>query len=168
MRTSTKYVIFVVLGICIGIGVWCSLGRPTLASQDPGRPILSKLPPIKTCLQHVKLVKAELVMQGDSQVASLQLENEAYIGVTAVSVEAFDNKTKYSVVKSAFSPDKEPLIIIPPGEKATMTIGNLSENSRIRIASVMFSDGTEEGCESSLKTVRQIKDRDTKKGGPEK
>ena len=169
MRTHKKLVMFVAVGVCIGVGVWFGfLGRATRASQEARRPTLSKLPPIKSCLEHVKLVKAELVSQGDSQVALLELENDAYIGVTAISVDTIVDKAKYSVVKSAFSPDKEPLIIIPPHEKATITIGNLSANSRIRIASVMFSDGTEEGCETSLKTIRAIKDRDTRRGGPQK
>lgn len=172
MQSQKQLLLFSFLGICLGVSLWFGyFGKATHASQEPKtpkRPFLSKLPPIKSCVEHLKLVKAELVTRGQSQVATLELENLAYIGVTAFSVDTIVGKTNSAVMRSAFSPDKEPLIVIPPGEKITISIGNLSENSRIRIASVMFSDGTEEGCGSSLKTMREIKNRDMKKGGPEK
>ena len=170
MRTYKKTVIFLALGVCIGLVVWFTLlGSATRASQEKSnRPALSKLPEIKSCVEHVKLVKAELVNQGNSQVAVLELENQAYVGVISISVETIVDKDKHSVVWSAFSPDKPPLIIIPPQEKGTIQIGNLAANSPIRIGSVMFSDGTEEGCASSVKTMREMKDHDTKKGEREK
>lgn len=170
MRTQKKLLLFSLLGISLGVSLWFGyLGRAARASQQPDRPtrpILSKLPPIKSCVEHVKLIKADLVLQGDSQVAVLGLENEAYIGVTAISVETLGGKQKYTVLESGYSPDKEPLIIIPARGKKTVTIGNLFENCRLRIASVRFSDGTEEGCEMALQTMRKLKDHDTKKGGP--
>jgi hypothetical protein len=167
MRTHTKMVMFVVIGVCIGAGVWFGFMSSSRASQsNPVR--LSKLPPIKSCVEHVKLVKAELVDQGDFQVATLELENQAYVGVIAVSIETVVGKVKHSVVESGFSPDKPPLIVIPPHERKTLTIGNLGANSPIRIASVAFSDGTEEGCESSLKTMRELKNQKTKREGPQK
>ena len=169
MPTYKNTVMFTALGVCIGLVVWFALlGRATLASQEKSnRPALSKLPEIKSCVEHVKLVNAKLVNHGDSQVAVLEVENQAYVGVISISVETMVDKAKYSVVKTGFSPDKEPLIIIPPREKASIEIGNLTANSPIKIASVMFSDGTEEGCASSLKTMHEIKDHDTKKGGPQ-
>jgi len=170
MRNYTKTVMFLAIGVCIGLVVWFTfLGRAARASQEkPKRPVLSRLPEIKSCVEHVKLVKAELVNQGDSQVAVLELENQAYLGVIAISLETIVDKEKRGLVRSGFSPDKEALIIIPPHEKETIRFGNLGANSPIRIASVMFSDGTEEGCESSIKTVRDIKDRNTKRSGPQK
>jgi hypothetical protein len=169
MRTYKKTVMFLAIGVCIGLVVWFALfGRATRASQEQSkRPALSKLPEIKSCVDRVKLVNAELVNRGDSQVAVLELENQAYVGVISISVETILDESKYSVVKTGFSPDKEPLIIIPPREKGSIEIGNLSPNSAIQIASVMFSDGTEEGCAPSLKTMHEIKDHDTKKGGPQ-
>jgi hypothetical protein len=131
------------------------------AQEEPKRPILSKLPPIKNCVEHVKLVKAELKMLGENQVAALELENTAYIGVVSVSVDQTANNTKNGVTKSGFTPDKPPLVVIEPGEKATLELGNLDVNSPIRIGAAMFSDGTEEGCGSSLKTMRELKTHDT-------
>ena len=160
---------FLAIGVCIGLIGWASLSGPTTrASQETSkRPVLSKLPEIKSCVEHVKLVHAELVSHGDSQVGVLELENQTDVGIISISVETKVGKEKYSVVKTGFSPDKEPLIIIPAREKGTIEIGNLDPNSAIEIGSVMFSDGTEEGCSKSLKTAHEIKDRDTKKGGPQ-
>ena len=92
MRTYKKNVMFITLGVCIGLVVWFSLlGRATLASlasqEKSNRPALSKLPEINSCLEHVKLVNAQLRNQGDSQVAVLELENQAYVGVISISVE---------------------------------------------------------------------------------
>jgi hypothetical protein len=170
MRTQKKLQLFSLLGICLGVSLWFGyLGRAARASQQPDRPtraVLSKVPQIKNCIEHIKLVKAQLLNQGEHQVASLELENDAYIGVTAISVETLGGKQKYTVIESGYSTDKEPLIIIPARGKKTVTIGNLFENCRLRIASVRFSDGTEEGCEMALQTMRKMKDHDTKKGEP--
>jgi len=170
MRTHIKTVMFVVIGVSLGFVIWFGLliRASGAAQQNPKRPVLSKLPEIKSCLEHIKLVKAELVNQGDSQVAVLELENQAYIGVISISIETTGDKEKHSVVWSAFTPDKPPLIIIPPGEKGRIAIGDLSAYSPIRIGGVMFSDGTEEGCEASLKSMRKLKEFHTKKGGAQR
>jgi hypothetical protein len=124
------------------------------------------MPEIKSCVEHLKVVKGKLKTRDDgTQVAILELENTGYVGVTAFSVETVSGKEKHTITKSAFSPDKAPLIIIPPQAKKSIELANLSANSPIRIATVMFADGTEEGCESSLQTMRLVKDRDTRKGG---
>jgi hypothetical protein len=170
MPTYSKTVTFVIVGAGLGLLVWFGLvGVVRGASQEkPKRTVLTALPKIKSCVEHVKLVKAELVNQGDSQVAILELENQAYVGVISISVETTVDKDKYSVVWSAFSPDREPLIVIPPGGRAPIQIGNLAENSPIQIGGVMFSDGTEEGCELSLRSMRELKDFHTKKVGSQK
>jgi len=158
---------FVAIGVCLGAAIWFGLlARGTQASQESKQSRLSKLPEIKSCLEHIKVVKAELINQGNSQVAAVELENQAFVGVISISIETIVNREKRSVVKSGFTPDKPPMIVIPPGERKTITLGNLGANSAIRIGAVMFADGTEEGCASSLKTVRELKDHDTKKVRP--
>ena len=75
MRIYIKAVSLLAIGVCAGLLAWFSIFGParSAASQENSkRPILTKLPPIKNCLEHVKLVKAELLMWGDSQVASLE------------------------------------------------------------------------------------------------
>lgn len=165
---TKKFMGCIAVGVCLGVVGWFALLRPTTgASQEkaPKRPFLAELPKIKNCTQHIKVVKAELVSQGDSQVAALELENEAYIGVVSISIDHIVDKMKHGVMESGFTPDKPPMIVIAPGERKTITIGNLGANSPIRIGAVMFSDGTEEGCSSSLKTMRELKDFHTRKGG---
>jgi hypothetical protein len=167
MRTHFK-ALGLIAGLCIGCVVWFGLGPAKRAQGQPQRPLLSQIPRIKSCVEHVKLVKAELVNQGDSQVIALELENQAYVDVIAISVENIYKGTKDSLTLSAFTPDKDPLIEIPVGGRKTITVGNLNPETLIRIGGVTFSDGSEEGCDSSLKTIRKIKDRDTKKAGTSK
>jgi len=160
-----KYVMAgsVAIGFCVGLALWFGyLAQPSNASQErPKRPILSKLPPIKNCVEHVKLVKAELIMQGETQAATLELENTAYVGIVSISVEQIVNKTKNGVTKSGFTPDKPPIVIIAPGERETLTLDNLDGNSPLRIGAAIFFDGTEEGCGASLRTIRDVKAHNT-------
>ena len=153
----------VAIGICIGFTIWfVSLAPPSNASQEkPERPVLSKLPPIKNCVEHVKVVKTELSMQGDTPAAVLELENTAYVGIVSITVEQIANKTTNGVTRSGFSPGKPPIVIIASGEKQTIKFGNLDGNSPLRIGAAIFSDGTEEGCATSLKTIRAVRSHDT-------
>jgi len=170
MRTHKSFVLFVVIGISIGFVVWLALLRPIAsASQEKPakRPLLTELPKIKNCTEHIKLIKAELVYQGELQAAALEVENEAYVGVISISVEQAIYRGRHSTVPSGFTPDQPPQIVIAPGERMTITLGNLGQ-APIRIGGVMFADGTEEGCESSLKSMRELKDFHTKKGGLQK
>src|SRR6266576_5265488 len=108
MRTHKRIVVFVAIGVSIGMVIWFALlGPATRASQEKlKRPHLSALPRIKSCVEHVKLVKAELEDWGGSQVLVLELDNQAYVGVISISVEQLGNKSKDSVIESGFSPDK--------------------------------------------------------------
>jgi len=109
-----------------------------------------------------------LVDQGGSQVAALEVENEAYVGVISISVEQLVNREKHSTVESGFTPDQPPLTVIRPSETKTITLGNLGAKAPIRIGGVIFADGTEEGCGSSLKSMRELKDFHMNKGGKQK
>jgi hypothetical protein len=145
------------------------LGPASGSSQErSNRPVLTKLPPIKNCTEHIKLIKAELRDRDGWQVAALEVENQAYVGVVSIQVEQIVNRGKNSIVETGFTPDKPPLVIIPPGERKTLTIENLGPKSPIRIGAAMFSDGTEEGCPSSLKDMRESKEFHTKREGSQK
>ncbi|MFY9619028.1 MAG: hypothetical protein WAM70_17000 [Pyrinomonadaceae bacterium] len=168
---TKKFMGCIAVGVCLGVVGWLALLRPpTGASQEkaPKRPFLTELPKIKNCTEHIKLIKAELVDRGGSQVAVLEVENEAYVGVVSISVEQLANRERHSVVPSGFTPDQPPQIVIAPGERMTITLGYLSPKAPIRIGGVIFADGTEEGCDSSLKSMRELKDFNTKKRGPQK
>jgi len=170
-QTMRKYIMTatVAIGICVGFTIWfISFAQPSNASQEtPKQTMLSKLPPIKNCVEHVKLVKAELVMQGESQAAALELENTAYVGIVSISLDQTANKTTNGVTRSGFTPDKPPIVIIAPGEKQTITFGNLDGNSPLRIGAAIFSDGTEEGCAGSLRTIHAVKTHDIKGRPPQ-
>jgi hypothetical protein len=170
MPKYVKSVILIAVGVCIGLALWFGfLKRVQGAAQEKSKRkvVLSKLPPIKNCLEHVKITKAELVMQGDAQVASFELENQAYVGVLSLSIEQVVDKHKNSTGLTGFTPDKPPVVVLAPGQRTVVTMGNLSNNP-IRVGAAMFSDGTEEGCNSSLKELRESKESETKKGTSQK
>src|ERR1043166_1144340 len=89
-------------GVCIGFVTWFGfLNHFTNASpQTQQRPLLKKLPPVKNCVEHIKIVSAELRMRGDFQVASIEVENQAYVGVISISIEQMVDKAKHAAVDS--------------------------------------------------------------------
>jgi hypothetical protein len=177
MKNYKRIALLMVFGACFGIGCLSgqlyramfvreqkvAFARAQNVDAIPGtRARLSALPKIESCVKHVKLVNAELVDQGGSQVAVLELENQANVAVTAIAVEQWmDQRTKQAVTAGGFTPGKQPLTVIAPSKRYTIQLGNLSPIAPIRIGSASFADGTEEGCESSLESLREIKAHDT-------
>ncbi|HKO35319.1 MAG TPA: hypothetical protein VJV21_02490 [Pyrinomonadaceae bacterium] len=165
MQTWTKIVLVCAIGVLLGSVGWFTFpGRSTVASQDKSkRPLLSKLPTIKNCLQHVTVVKAELLMRGDSQVASLELQNDAQVDIVSISIEQIAQRERHATNLTGFKPDAPPETVIASGQRKTLTLGNLDANSPIRVGGALFANGEEEGCKSSLKEIHQLKDFNTKK-----
>jgi hypothetical protein len=170
MKSWTKVLLFPAVGVLLGSVTWFMfLGRSTVASQEQSkRPLLSNLPPIKNCLQHVSLVKAELLMMGDSQVASLELQNDAHVDIVSISIEQIAKRQRHATNRSGYAPDTPPASVIAAGQRTTLTLGNLDANSPIRIGAAIFANGEQEGCKSSLQEIHRLKDFNTKKGGQQK
>jgi hypothetical protein len=134
----------------------------TLAhDKSPKRTLLSVPPEIKSCVQHVRLVKAQLRTNADeTQTVVLEVENQAYVDVIAISLETSKKgQGKYEVVSSGFSPNKDPLVIIPSRGVKTLEFGNFYADEPLKLGSVIYADGTEEGCAPSLKSVHEVKER---------
>ena len=169
MRVAIRISILILLGVSIGLVSWFGvLGHKSSASQNKGskRPMLSTMPEIKSCVDHVKVIKAELKTdENGDQTVTIEVENKANVDITAVAIETRKDREKFEVVESGFSPDKAPQIIIPSHGRRTLQIGNLYVDAPIRVGSVMYANGEEEGCDSSLKTLHYTKDRDSKKIG---
>lgn len=170
MRTYKTLLAFLGIGVCLGVTAWFVFLQPAaIASQEkPKRPLLSKLPPIKNCLQHVTVVKAELLMWGDSQVASVELQNDAHVDIVSISIEQIAQRQRHATNLSGFTPDAPPLTVIASGQRKTLELGNLDANSPIRVGAAIFANGEQEGCKSSLKEAHLLKDFHAKKGGQQK
>jgi hypothetical protein len=164
MRTHKRIVMFVGIGVCLGLVLWFGFLAKSIRAYQAGTARLSKAPRIESCVQHVTLVKAELVNRGAHQEVELELRNDAYIGIVALAIETTVGKEQHKVIASGFSPDQPPVVILQPQGMKKFSIGNLSQDSPIKIASVTFSDGTEEGCEDGLKTMRQVNELNKKRG----
>lgn len=107
-------------------------------------------------------------MWGDFQVASLELQNDAPVDIVSISIEQIAQREKNATILNGFTPDAPPITVIASGQRKTLTLGNLYANSPIRIGAVLFANGEEEGCKSSLKQIHLFKDVHTKKGGQQK
>jgi hypothetical protein len=169
MKMHLKIALLIVCGVCVGLVCWFGpLDRMTLAQdKDAKSPPLLAPPQIKSCVERVNLVKAQLKPNEDgSQTVVLELENRGDVDVIAISLETSkQGYGKYEVVSSAFSPDKEPQVIIPSGGAKTLDFDNFYEDEPITIGSVLYADGTEEGCAPSLKSVHEVKARRQRIGG---
>jgi len=110
------------------------------------------------------VVKAEVVNAGTSNATvEVQIENVSDLGITAVSLEATNDRASYTVtLRSSFKEDR-PIIVVKPHQTDTLIMGLVFGDVPLQIGGVFYEDGTEEGCTSSLKTLHEVRDTEKSK-----
>jgi hypothetical protein len=169
---------FIFLGILLGLSVFV-LGNmhSKRAGQESNqeKEIITSVPKIVSCAKSIKVLRGELknAKNPDGTIA-VEVENTNDIGVIAISLESVKKAGEvYSVLRHSFGTD-QPIIIINPHATGTLKIEitNINPHAPLRIGSVMFADGSEEGCKSSIESMHEskrehekIKADENKKGG---
>lgn len=159
MYKYMRYILAVLVGVCIGAGLYAiSIAKAWPMNQDSsGQTVTHKSPPeVVSCAKNIKILKRTINDVGTPQASvTVEVENTSDLEIIAVSLESKKGKDTFTVLASTFEAD-EPMPLIKPHETFILTMGlsNVSPNVALQIGSVMYLDGTEEGCESSLKTMR--------------
>lgn len=162
MKTRTQKLFIILIGISVGVVVFgiTSIARRRSRQEDSPqkREIVTTLPEIVSCVKKITVVKAELAHSGTPDAAVvLELENNAEVGITAIALATTQERETYEITHSAsFNDDGVPKIVIAPHSTSTITMAVLFPHASIQIGGVLYSDGTEEGCKSSLKTLHQM------------
>jgi hypothetical protein len=153
MTNTKRYLAAVVLGCLLG-GIVYAIVFPKKSSQ--GENSAGSPPEVLSCVKHIKVISRRI----DAQSAQLmvEVENTSDVGIVAISLEAKKGKDTYTVRTSTFEAD-EPLIIIKPHERhqLNMALSNIMPKAHLQIGSVVYADGTEDGCEASVRATRKAK-----------
>ena len=162
MYKYKRYILAILVGMCLGVGLYAiSITKAWPVNQNSPRqqvPITSP-PEVVSCVKTLKVMK-RTIKDGGTPHASItvEVENTSDVGIIAVSLESKKGKNTYTVLANTFGADV-PMVVIKPHETYTlrMELSNIFPNEPLQIGSVMYVDGTEEGCEVSLKAMRNSK-----------
>jgi hypothetical protein len=153
MSNLNRYLLPVALGVLIGVA-WYAMSyanKPLLNQSKP-----TPAPEVVSCVKNIKV----LTRRVDATLAKVivDVENTSDLGVVAISLEGKRGKDSYTVRPSTFEAD-EPKVIIEPHAKYALSIemANISSNTPLQIGSVVYTDGSEDGCEASVKATRESK-----------
>jgi hypothetical protein len=151
MTNLKRYFLAVFLGFCIGGIVYVFSFTKRTTQETKISP-----PEVMSCVKNVKTIHRKV----DSATAKLlvEVENTSDLGIVAISLEAKKGKDSYIVRESTFEA-AEPTIIIKPHERHTLEIelANSPPQAQFQIGSVVYVDGTEDGCEASVQATREAK-----------
>lgn len=136
----------------------CVTGVAVIKSQQP-KP---KLPEIISKVKNVKVLNAEVVGQttSDAQVV-LTVRNNMDKPIVAVAVESGDDKDAEGVNVHGFgASDAHPKTIIEPRGTYTleMPLSYVRPGGVVKLGGVMYADGSEDGDEATLGTMRRQKE----------
>jgi hypothetical protein len=135
--------------------------RAKHVKQDsiPRKEIITSVPEVVSCLGSIKVLNKKI--RGDQDaVVVVEVENTSELAIIAISMESSssDGRATYSVIPTTFEAD-EPLAIIKPHATYTLTmpVSNVFPHMPLQIGSVTYIDGTDEGCDASLKGMRDTR-----------
>lgn len=159
MRIRRQYALAVLSGVLIGTALYSiSYARAKYVKQDsiPRKEIITSVPKVFSCVGSIKVLNKKI--GGDQDAVEVEVENISELAIIAISIETSrsDGREKYSVIANTFEAD-EPLAIIKPHATYTLRIGNVFPHTPLQIGSVTYIDGTDEGCDASLKGMRDTR-----------
>lgn len=177
MQIRKQYVLAVLLGMSIGVALYAiSLARAKSVKQDPPskKELITSVPEVFSCVKSIRVINKAIRNAGTSDaIVEVEVENTGELGIIAISLESHKGRETYSEIRNTFEAD-ETLAIIEPHKTATLTmpVANVYIHVPLQIGSVVYVDGTDEGCRSSLKRMRDTKvsheaEKAKRKGSPQ-
>jgi len=164
-----KYITPVLLGICLAIGIYTlNYARTRHLSTSQTKQELPFTREITSCAKGVRVVKADIVNPGTHDaMIELQTENLTDLDIIAISMESVRGDEAFATLERSLSSAKEQTVIIKAHQVATLSTSQGGFiDVPLRIGLVVYADGTEEGCESSLETLHQLREHDQEKEIP--
>lgn len=153
------HILAILVGVCLGVGLFVITVAQAWPLKNSSRQQGAITPEVVSCVKTIRVVKRTINDAGTPHASVVvKVENMSDLGIIAVSLESKHGKDTYTVLASTFEAD-EPTALIKPHEtfSLTMALSSTVPNVPLQIGSVIYLDGTEDGCESSLKTMRNSK-----------
>lgn len=129
------------------------------------------LPRTISKVKNLEVVSVTLENEGQPDAtAVIEVHNNSYKAVVAVAIESGDGINSSGINKNGFIDDDPPQTVIEPFGVLTMRmpLSNLIPNTPLRVSGIFYEDGTEEGEDNTLKTMRSQRDHERKKGAAKK
>jgi hypothetical protein len=174
MNNRKLNLLAVILGVVVAATIYAAFVQGGKAKQQPQKPQITSLPKIKSCLRALTVQSAffrEPDPNSDSMELVLQLMNNSDASIVAVSIEWTSKKehTEGSLVINSFGADTPKILVMPHSlYEVAIPVGNFSPDASVQVGSVVFADGTEDGCTNSLKALHELKSREEKKSDKSK
>jgi len=165
--TKGKIIATILIGICLGIGLYTiNVARAKYRrSTNPQQLTLPYGMEVTSCAKGIRVLKAEVVKAGTpSATVEVQIENLSDFGIVAVAMDASKNGESYTVTLRSSFKETKPTVVIKPHETGSLNMQLFFGDVPLRIGSVFYENGTEEGCASSLKTLREVRESENSKG----
>lgn len=161
MKTSRHYVLAVLVGVVLGTAVFTLVYARTKRVKQappPQKELVTSAPEVVSCVKNIKVISTTIKNPGPVATVAVEVENTSDLAVIAIEVETTKGKETYGVVESTFEAD-EPTAVIEPRATHILTVAaaNLYPRVPLQIGSVMYADGTEDGCAASIKRMRDSK-----------
>lgn len=164
-RTRYLLILSAVTSIAISTLVFGTLPtRHETKEQQQETKHAPKLPLIISKVKKLEVISATIEEENGQTppVLVLEIRNNSDLAVTAIALESGNETDSSGISTLGDDEDGNPLIVIKP--RGTITIRfvltNLIPGTALRIAGVTYADGTEDGDESTLKTIHGQRERD--------
>lgn len=165
MNNRKLNLLAVILGVGVATVTYAALVHGGKSKQPLQKPHITTLPKIASCLQGLTVQSAFLrnpQVNSDSTELVLQLMNNSDKSMVAVSIHWTSKKeqTEQSLVINSFGADTPKILAAPHSlYEVAVPLTNIPPDASVQVGSVVFADGTEEGCTGSLKALRELKSK---------
>lgn len=170
MKAQTRKIYLILLSVAlvliIGMAVSFKAAWPHMSHGQQGvKPVTSKenLPVIISKVKRLEVVDATVLNEGqDGASVAIKIKNKSDLPVYFVALtNGVIKESEYGISRDGLDVDGEPQVVIEPRGTITMNmpLANLDGRFPIILSAAGFADMTEEGEESVLEYMRDVRVR---------
>lgn len=152
-----------VILVCAGLLIVASVvtagafnARRQRPSQKPQKKVLA-LPPVISHVPKLRIANVNVENPGTPEArAVIEILNTSHLAVMSVEISTKNKGDSGAVGVDGLTDPNDPKVVIPPFGTTTihMNFGEMIPDAPLVISAAEFADGTEEGDEWSLKSMR--------------
>jgi len=138
-----------------------SAKRQQPKKQVEQQPRVTSMPEVFSNVKTVEIVRTWIEDPGTPHAsAAIEVRNNSGKDIMAVDLVSGEG----GVTRNGLTDEDHPIVVMKPGETTTlrMNFGEMTFGAPLVISAVVYGNGTEEGDQRSLKTIRQIREHDRK------
>lgn len=128
------------------------------------------LPRVVSKIKQIEVLSAYLKQGDDSAAVAIQIRNNSDKAVIAITIESGNKKDSSGITRSRSLGDKEPGAVIEPYGTIIMELplSYVLPGHPVRVAGVLYADGTEAGDDFTLEAMRRLRGREKAKADAKK